>query len=61
MSAPDGWIPDPRPVPPELTPEFTAEPFTGDPPHLHDHITGWASFLELIGPDGVKALAKAVQ
>lgn len=56
------WVPDPRPVPEGLEKDFKAEPYVEpEPLHAHTHIRDWASFLELVGPEGVAALAKAVR
>jgi len=60
MTTDDGWVVTPKPAPPELSSDFEAPPFDASLPFEHAHVTGWASFGELIGADGVKALAKAV-
>lgn len=56
-----GWVIEPRPVAPELTEDFTAPPFDPTLPFEHDHITDWNTFGQLLGPDGVKRLMRAVQ
>lgn len=56
----DGWVVEPRPAPPALDETFEPNRYDGSLPHEHDHIRDWAAFGELIGPEGVKALAKAV-
>lgn len=52
-----GWQVEPRPTPDALKPGFRSDPYTV-PELLHerDHITDWASFGELAGPEGMKLL-----
>lgn len=60
--ASDGWVVDPRPASPELAEDYEPHRFEREEiPFEHDHIRDWAGFGELLGPDGVKALMKAVQ
>jgi hypothetical protein len=40
---------------------FEAEPYDPKLPFEHDHIDSWNSFGELLGPEGVKRLMRAVQ
>lgn len=55
------WVPEPRPAAPELAEDYRAEPFDPSVPFEHDHITSWAKFGDLLGPEGVKRLMRAVQ
>jgi hypothetical protein len=58
----DGWVVEPKEAPAALAEDFRALPFVSpEPLHAGDHIRDWASFLELIGPEGMAALAKAVR
>lgn len=61
MTTEPGWVVDPRPTPEALTDTFKAEPFTDKVSHEHEHIDSWNSFGNILGPDGVKALMKAVR
>jgi hypothetical protein len=56
-----GWVPESRPVPEALTDTFTSPGYDPSIPLEHEHIKDWASFAELAGPDGLKALMKAVR
>lgn len=55
------WVPESRPAPPELEEGFEPTRYDGSVPNEHDHIRDWASFVELAGEEGMKALAKAVR
>lgn len=56
-----GWVVTPKPAPPELAEDFEAERYAGSEPlHAGSHIRDWASFGELLGPEGVKALERSV-
>lgn len=57
----DGWQVEARPVPSALTDTFEAKPYDATLPFEHDHIESWNSFGQLLGPDGVKRLMRAVQ
>lgn len=57
----DGWTVTPKPSPPELREGFEPTRYDGSVPHENDHIRDWASFVELAGEEGMKALAKAVR
>lgn len=59
MSVTD-WVPDPRPVPLELTQDFTAPPYDPTLPFEHVHILDWNSVGHLLGPEGVKRLMRSV-
>jgi hypothetical protein len=56
-----GWVPEARPAPPELSEKFESPGFDPSIEHEHDHIDSWNSFGNILGPDGVKALMKAVR
>ena len=60
--ADDGWMVEPKPAIPALAEDFEPTRYSSSEPlHAHTHIRDWASFLELVGPEGMAALAKAVR
>jgi hypothetical protein len=56
-----GWQVEARPVPEALTDTFTSPGYDPSLPHEREHIDSWNAFGNILGPDGVKALMKAVR
>ena len=56
-----GWVVTPKESLPALAVDFHAEPYSSSEPlHAGSHIRDWASFMELIGPEGVRRLERSV-